>query len=168
MNEEVIEEVVQTVIEPKISISEISREAYLAVCLPTHSENIGELAKALAAAQGDMSNGAKDKQGYGYKYMTLATVTDLARAALSKNDIAVIQTHFFIRDGEKSSVVTFTELLHSSGQWHKSSLELPVVVTKGLSPSQAIGVGCTYGRRYSLQAVCMIAAEDDNDASPRI
>ena len=51
------------------------------------SNEIGELAGALAVAQGAMSNGAKDKQGYGYKYMTLASLLDISRGPLSANGI---------------------------------------------------------------------------------
>jgi len=60
------------------------------------SENIGELAGALAKAQGAMSNGAKDKAGYGYKYMELGSIIDIARKPLADNDISIIQTHQLI------------------------------------------------------------------------
>jgi len=126
------------------------------------SENIGELAGALALSQGAMLNGSKDKQGYGYKYMTLGNLTDIARKPLSDNGIAVIQTHQLIR-GRNPSVVTHTTVMHSSNQWHKSSLELPITIMKQLSQAQMIGVAATYGRRYALQAVCMIASEEDTD-----
>ncbi len=130
----------------------------------SHSENIGELGGALAKAQGLMSNGTKDKQGYGYKYMTLSALTDISRPALSSNELAIIQTHELVK-GEVPSVATHTTLMHSSGQWHKSTIELPIAVMKGLSPSQMVGVVCTYGRRYALQAICFIAADEDTDAA---
>lgn len=131
------------------------------------SDEIGELAGALAAAQGAMYNGAKDKQGYGYKYMELGALVDIARPALSENELCIIQTHQLIIDGDYVAVVTHTTLAHSSGQWHKSSLELPVQDMRQLSEAQAIGVNCTYGRRYALQAICMIASEDDTDATKK-
>lgn len=155
MSEEVIEEVVQEVIEPRFFSESMSNE-------------IGELAGALAKAQGLMINGSKDKQGFGYKYMTLGNLTDIARPALSSNGIAILQTHELVK-GEKPSVITYTTVMHSSGQWHKSALELPIKVMNQLSQAQMVGVNCTYGRRYALQAICMIAAEDDQDAAiPRI
>ena len=128
------------------------------------SETIGDLAGALAKAQGEMSNGAKDKQGYGYKYMELGTLIDIGRPALSEQGLAIIQTHELIK-GSLPSVVTHTTLMHNSGEWHKSSLELPIKVMPQLSQAQMIGVNCTYGRRYAIQAICLIASEDDNDAS---
>ncbi len=126
------------------------------------SENIGQLAGALALAQGMMSNGPKAKQGYGYKYMELGILVDIARPALSANGIAVIQTHELIK-GTAPSVVTHTTIMHESDQWHKSSIEIPIKIMSNLSQAQMIGVCATYGRRYSLQALCLIASEDDTD-----
>lgn len=128
------------------------------------SPTIGKLAEALANAQGEMTNGSKDKQGYGYKYMELGSIIDIARTSLSKNEIAIIQTHELVK-GDTPTVVTHTTIAHSSGEWHKSSIELPIKVMTQLTPAQMIGVNCTYGRRYSLQAVCLIASEEDSDAS---
>lgn len=130
------------------------------------SESIGNLALALAKAQGGMANGAKAKSGYGYKYMELGSLIDIARPELTKNEIAVYQSHELINK-KNASVVTHTYLLHSSGEWIKNSLELPVTVMKGLSAAQMIGVVATYGRRYALQAVCLIASEDDTDGTSK-
>jgi len=127
------------------------------------SSSLGELAGALAKAQGAMSNGMKDKQGYGYKYMELGTLIDIARPQLAANGIAVIQTHELIKS-EPPAVVTHTTLLHESGEWHKSSIELPIKIMPQLTAAQMIGVNCTYGRRYALQSVCLIASEEDTDA----
>jgi len=130
------------------------------------SPTIGGLAFALAKAQGAMSNGSKDKQGYGYKYMELGSITDIARKALSDNELAIVQSHELVK-GSVPSVVTHTTLLHSSGEWFKSSIELPIKVMNNLSPAQVIGVNCTYGRRYSLQSLLLIASEEDTDASSK-
>ena len=130
------------------------------------SPTIGSLAGALASAQGQMSNGAKGKQGFNYKYLELGGVVDIARKPLSDNELAVIQSHQLIK-GKRPSVVTHTTIIHSSGEWHKSSIELPIHVMKQLSQAQMIGVNCTYGRRYALQSICLIAAEDDTDATSK-
>ena len=130
------------------------------------SDEIDELAGAMAKAQGEMTNGSKDKQGYGYKYMELGTLIDIARPALAKAGIAIIQSHELIK-GAAPSVVTHTTMMHQSGQWHKSSIELPIKVMPQLSQAQMIGVNCTYGRRYSLQSLCLIASEEDTDATSK-
>jgi len=130
------------------------------------SPEIGELAGALAKAQGAMSNGVKGTQGYGYKYMELGVLIEIARPELAKNEIAIHQSHELVK-GKVPSVVTHTTVMHSSGQWIKSSLELPIKMTANLSPSQAVGVNCTYGRRYALQSICLVASEEDTDGSPK-
>ena len=130
----------------------------------TWSPTIGKLAEALSKAQGAMSNGLKQKQGYGYKYMELSTLIDIVRPALSKNGLAVIQTHELIK-GTNPSLVTHTSLIHNSGEWMKSSLEMPIKAMPQLSPAQNLGCVASYGRRYSLQALCLIASEEDTDAS---
>jgi len=150
------------VVEKAIEVKKV--ENTLGVLVEETSDSLGNLALALAKAQGDMSNGSKGKQGYGYKYMELGALIDIARPALTKNEIAVIQTHE-LHKGSTPSVITHTTLMHSSGEWHKSSIELPIKVMPQLSQAQMIGVNCTYGRRYALQAVCLIASEDDNDGS---
>ena len=130
----------------------------------TWSPTIGKIAEALSKAQGAMSNGLKQKQGYGYKYMELSVLVDIVRPALSTNNLAVIQTHELVK-GTNPSLVTHTSLIHSSGEWMKSSLEMPIKAMPQLSPAQNLGVVATFGRRYSLQALCLIASEDDTDAS---
>jgi len=130
------------------------------------SENIGNLAGALAKAQGEMTNGIKGKEGYGYKYMELGSLIEIARPALSKNEIAVVQSHEFISNA-KPSLVTHTTMIHSSGEWMKNSLELPITIMKQLTAAQMIGVASTYGRRYALQAICLIASEDDTDGTTK-
>ena len=172
MEEEVVEE--KTEIEK--SVEKIEGNAEKPVVAPkinpqptrvfneSMSENIGNLAGALAKAQGLMINGAKDKAGYGYNYLELSGVIDIARKPLSDNELAVHQSHELTRQGKTGSVVTHTTVMHSSGEWMKSSLELPIHVMKQLTMAQMIGVNCTYGRRYALQSLCLIASED-SDAS---
>lgn len=133
----------------------------------TMSAEVGDLAGALAKAQGMMVNGSKEKEGYGYKYMELGSLIEIARPALSKNDISCVQSHEYIKYEEKPAVVTHTLLMHKSGQWIKNSLVLPITVMKQLTAAQMIGVASTYGRRYALQAVCLIASEDDTDGTTK-
>lgn len=130
------------------------------------SEAIGNLALALSKAQGIMTNGKKGKEGYGYKYMELGSLIEIARPALAENEIAIVQSHEFISKS-KPTVVTHTHIIHSSGQWMKNSLEVPITIMKQLTPAQMIGVASTYGRRYALQAICLIASEDDTDGTTK-
>jgi len=121
------------------------------------SEQIGELAAALAKAQGEMENAPKSSRNpfFNSKYADLAGILNMVRPCLSKNGIAVIQHPSF--EGGSVSVQTF--LVHSSGQWVSSSISAPVAK----SDAQGIGSATTYCRRYALSAIAGIAQEDDDD-----
>jgi hypothetical protein len=123
------------------------------------SEQINELAGALAKAQGEMKNAAFDKVNphFKNKYATLAAIRDAITPTLTKNGISVIQPTVM---GEGVLVVT-TRLMHSSGQWIES--EYPII--NDTNKPQAMGSALTYARRYSLAAICGIASDEDDDAN---
>lgn len=55
-------------------------------------------------------------------------------------------------------------LKHELGHEESNSIQLPVATIKGQTPIQAMGMGSTYGRRYTLmQALNIAVAEDDQD-----
>jgi len=129
----------------------------------TFSDSIGNLALALSKAQGAMDNVAKGKQGYGYKYSDLASVHTTLREPFAKNELAIVQGHELLK-GDNPSVVTYSRIIHSSGEWTESALEIPITAMKGLSPAQTVGVVSTYAKRYLIQAQAGLASED-TDAS---
>jgi hypothetical protein len=118
------------------------------------SEQISELAAALAVAQGMMENAIMNRTNphFKTKYADLAAVLNAARKPLSANGLAIVQT---IGDG-----VLHTRLLHTSGQWIASEHPLPMS-----GKPQEIGSALTYARRYSLSALIGIAADEDDDAN---
>ena len=118
------------------------------------SEQISELAAALAAAQGMMQNAIMNRVNphFKSKYADLAAIWDAARKPLSANGLSIVQT---IGDG-----VLHTRLLHTSGQWIASEHPLPLS-----GRPQEIGSALTYARRYSLSALIGIAADEDDDAN---
>ena len=128
-----------------------------------NSENLNELAAALAKAQGEITGALKDSANpfFKSKYADLASCWDACRAALSKNGLAVIQCP----TTEATGTYLVTTLLHSSGQWMRSSL---IVSPKDDTP-QAMGSALTYARRYALTAMVGVAQVDDdgNAASAR-
>ena len=121
------------------------------------SEQINELAAALAKAQAEMKNATLNKINphFKSKYADLAMIRDTVTPALAKHGIAVSQGI----DTLDSSIVVVTRLLHSSGQWIES--RIPIAYDK----PQAMGSAITYARRYSLSAMCSIAADEDDDAN---
>lgn len=125
------------------------------------SENISELAEALAKAQETMENAPLNKVNphFKSKYADLAAIRDAVVPALSAHGIAVTQTTDLTADGR---VVVETTLMHKSGQWVMG--RFPVLMPAAATP-QAAGSATTYARRYALAAMVGIAAEEDDDAS---
>ena len=132
------------------------------------SEQIDQIATALAKAQAGIRDAAKSSQGYGYRYADLATVLQIVRPALTAQNIAVVQDTETVED----RICVTTTLMHASGQWVASSpLSLLIEAKKGLSAAQNAGSVVTYARRYSLAAMVGLAQEDDDavagkDAAP--
>jgi hypothetical protein len=125
----------------------------------TMSDDITKIAMSLVKANGEMVNGKKGKEGYNYKYMTFESLVDLVRPVLLKHGLCIMQTHQL----NGSNVATHTTVLHESGQWFKSTMEIPLSPSKQLSIPQQVGVVCTFSKRYIVQSIFMIASEDDND-----
>lgn len=120
------------------------------------SEQINELAAALALAQSEMKNAKLNRQNPHFKsrYSDLAEIRDTVTPALSKNGIAVVQG----TDMTEMGILVVTRLIHKSGQWIES--RFPIAQDK----PQAMGSSYTYAKRYSLSAICNISADEDDDA----
>lgn len=125
-------------------------------CWNSMSPTIGKLAGALAKAQGLIRGAVKDSENPYFKssYADLASVWEACRDALSKNDLAVIQT----TEPDDKGIVVVTTLAHSSGEWMRGKLR----VIPAKNDAQAIGSVITYMRRYSLAAIVGIAQVDDD------
>lgn len=132
------------------------------------SESIAQLAAALAAAQGEMTGARKDSANpyYKSKYADLASVIEAIRGPLAKNGLAYMQFPRAVPDG----IEVETVLCHSSGEWVSETLRLPAVSTYERKDgsiaerfdSQTCGSAITYARRYGLQSITGVAAEDDD------
>lgn len=119
------------------------------------SESIGELAKALAAAQGEMDAAKKDSKGNYGKYTTISSILEVVKDALSRNGLAVVQAPM---PCEAGNICLRTTLMHTSGQWIASQLTMKA---ENVSP-QKIGSVITYARRYALAALLGVGQEDDD------
>lgn len=125
------------------------------------SEQINELAAALAKAQASLKGAVKDSQNphLRSKYADLASVWDACREALSKNNLSVTQMPHSVHDEDgRVHLYVGTYLLHSSGQWMGETCEIPLVK----QDAQGVGSAITYGRRYGLAAIVGIAPSDDD------
>lgn len=130
------------------------------------SESISKLAIALSKAQGSMGQAAMDSTNPFLKnrYASLTSVVTTCRAPLAENELSIIQTPTI--NLKSAPVVRLTTtLLHSSGEWVKETISLPLVNEKGKSTAQSAGSIITYLRRYALSAMLGIVADEDTDGN---
>ena len=123
------------------------------------SDNINELAAALAKAQGAMKGAKKDSNNpfFQSKYADLSSCWDAIREPFSVNGLSIIQ----LTEQSADMVIVETVLTHSSGQWVSSKIAMKPVK----NDPQGIGSCLTYARRYGLSATTGIAPEDDDGNS---
>lgn len=123
------------------------------------SEQINELASALAKAQGEILPAIKDSKNPFFKssYADLSSVWTACKEPLSKNGLAVMQT----MDFKEGTNILITTLAHASGQWVRSFL--PIMSEK--NNAQGIGSAITYMRRYALSAMVGITCDEDDDGN---
>ena len=121
------------------------------------SESIANLAKALSIVQGKLTYAVKDSANpfFKSKYADLESVWDACRSLLAENGLCVMQFPGEFIDGCMS---LNTMLAHSSGEWIKQTMEVPV--TK--PDAQGAGSAITYMRRYALAAVVGVVQADDD------
>ena len=150
------------------------------------SSEIGELAKALAAAQGEFPEipklctaKVKTRTGgeYTFKYADLDTILALVRPILSRHGLAItIPTKVCKVElpptsngpavwtlGMEATVI----LLHESGQQLRGEpLQVPADPDAlRRTYAQALGSAATYAERYAIEAALAIRATQDDDGN---
>lgn len=122
---------------------------------------LGELYKALALAQIEMTNAEKNSNNPFHKstYADLTSCMNAARPHLAKNGLCVIQQ--IVAEGDVSYLLT--RLGHTSGQWIESKER----IRPKDNSIQAYGSTLTYLRRYSYCALVGVAPSGDDDDGER-
>ena len=94
----------------------------------TRSEQINELATALALAQGEIAHAKKESENphFKHRYADLASIWDACRVALTKRGLSIVQSPRLISGGDLWLVEVETTLLHQSGQSLSDILAVPV------------------------------------------
>lgn len=113
---------------------------------------------AMLAAQRNMSNAKKgsDNPYFKSKYADLNSVREAVVPALMEQDILLTQPEVII-DGRNYVRTLLTHV--PSGTSICSDVEILMVQSNN---PQAQGSAITYARRYGLQSICGIGAEDDD------
>jgi len=122
----------------------------------TQSENIADLAIALAKAQSENGTVHKDAKNPFFKsnYASLAQVWETVRPALTANGLSVVQ----LPSQDASGYYVESMLIHSSGQWIKCR----TYMKPAKEDPQGIGSLISYARRYALQSLVMVCPDDDD------
>lgn len=126
------------------------------------SEKIGELAKAIAAAQAEMKPVKRENENPFFKsrYADLASVWEAIKP-FHAHGIAVTQIPF---DAGLGMIGLTTQLTHESGEWISGSLALPV----SKEDAQGVGSAITYARRYAIGCLTGVVTEDDDDGNQAV
>lgn len=130
-----------------------------------------KLFAALAKAQGEMdsliadktTNVKSDKANYSYKYADLASVLKIALKTLSKHGLGIMQIPTVHFESDATYVNVGATLFHDGGDFIAID-PLPLRIRPGAT-AQEVGSAITYARRYQLQSVLGMAADDDDGAS---
>lgn len=119
------------------------------------SEQIIDLIKALAKAQGEMRPAIFNRRNPHFKsrYADFTSCVDACREPLQNHDLSFMQ----YTEKKEGELYLVTRLFHISGQWIKSYFPL---CPKSMD-SQTLGSTVSYAKRYALSAMLGIVADED-------
>lgn len=117
------------------------------------STEIKIITEAFLRAQKKIESVIKDSTNsfFKSKYADLTSVIDACKDKLNAEGIVILQPI----DG----MTVETVLIHVSGEWFSSST--PIICKEENNP-QALGSAITYTKRYALQSMILLPAEDDD------
>lgn len=133
----------------------------------SHSETIGEFAKAFVKAQAAITPAVKDAQNPYLKtrYASLNSVLESCRDALLANGLALVQSPVPAPEYLGQGFIGLeTRLIHAdSGEWISSVMVIPLAKQE----PQALGAAISYARRYAISSMIGIVPEEENDCERR-
>lgn len=125
------------------------------------SDSMSSIAKALLSVQQEIEPIVKDSTNPHFKnnYASHEKMNEYAKPILNRHGVVLIQGADDAL-GPHGGIMVSTMLLHTSGEWVKSSIEMPLQK----NDPQGAGSAITYGRRYGLSAILALTTEEDDDA----
>lgn len=123
------------------------------------SETLDKFAPAMAKVQEGIGGAVKGSVNPAFKskYADLSAVWEAWQIIGPSNGFSVMQFPGLYDAASKTMEMT-TLVLHSSGQWVRSPLSVPLSKVD----AQGYGSATTYARRYALAAAVGICPEDDD------
>jgi ERF superfamily protein len=126
--------------------------------MPETSEKFDLILKQLMMAKMEMGSIVRKDSANPFhksKYASLGAHLELCESTLASHDLLLMHT----TNGSTKEPILIATLYHiDSGQWIKSYLPLP----NPKNDSQGLGASITYMRRYSINAMLGLTAEDDD------
>jgi len=126
--------------------------------MPEMSEKADLVIKSLVLAKREMGSSVKKDSTNPFhksRYASLAAHLELCEETLDKHGLILLHTG----NGSHDKPLLIATLYHvESGQWIKSYLPLP----NPKADSQGLGASITYMRRYSINSLLALTAEDDD------
>lgn len=124
------------------------------------SEQIDQVAAAFSRAQSKMKNPVFDQKNpaFNSSFASLAAVRNEVVPALTAEDMAVFQNLTTTDIGVSCETI----LVHKSGQSMRFG---PFVVPVAKRDAWSIAGAATYAKRISLQAVCVVVGDADDDGT---
>jgi len=109
----------------------------------------------------------------GTKFAKLEDVVEITRPILNEYGFSITykQTQEMIPNAktEPNSIFCMMTVIcflkHRDGHEESNEIQLPIATIKGQTPIQAMGMGSTYGRRYTLMQALNIATSGDDNIS---
>lgn len=126
--------------------------------MPEMSEKTDLVIKSLMAAKREMGSSVKKDSANPFhksRYASLAAHLELCEETLDRHGLILLHSG----NGSYDKPMLIATLMHAeSGQWIKSYLPLP----NPKADSQGLGASVTYMRRYSINSLLGLTAEDDD------
>lgn len=128
------------------------------------SDQINEIAKAMAKIQNEMRPASKSAKNPFFKstYSDIASIWDSFRDPMTKYEVTVWQDVI----STETNVSVLTRLVHSSGQWVEFG---PITIPLVKKDAQAVGSAISYAKRYALSAsIGVVSGEEDDDGESAV
>lgn len=128
-----------------------------------HSEDMDQVGAALAAAAAELHDVQHDAKNphLRNRYASLSAVLTTARPILARHGLTMTQwLSGQVRVSEGVAVTTM--ILHTSGQWIRSTVSAVVLEARGVSLAQSGGIQISYLRRYAAMAALGVSSTDDD------
>lgn len=136
-------------------MSEVAENPVVEAASIEMSPEVGELFKALCAAQKEIKPAAKNSENP-FLDSSYANIADVNEALMPLHEHGIAITQFPLSD--PNGIALCTVLGHESGQWMMGTYRM---TPKDRNP-QTVGSCVTYLRRYGLMSVSKLATTDDD------